>query len=87
MVKDFAGHAKLTLSIEINYKSNWQLGALKAQRRNKFIIALKNSTAALKIFGPADAGNPNPAPADPIHSIVTYAVPEGDGLRNRGEKN
>lgn len=46
-------------------QTNWQSGALKAQRRNKWTCALKLSMASLQIWGPADAGNPAPPPADP----------------------
>lgn len=55
------------------YKSNWQNGALKAQRRNKWCCALKLAMASLQIFGPAGAGNPAPAPADPVeYTLVPY---------------
>ncbi|KAI5478657.1 hypothetical protein MNV49_004684 [Pseudohyphozyma bogoriensis] len=64
-VQDFAGQSKLSLSANICYKSNWQNGALKAQRRNKWTCALKLAMASLSIFGPAGAGDPSPAPADP----------------------
>ncbi|GAA6033047.1 hypothetical protein JCM8097_000117 [Rhodosporidiobolus ruineniae] len=65
-VQDFAGQGKLTLSAPITFKTNWQNGTLKAQRRNKWICALKVAMAELQIFGPGDAGNPSPAPADPV---------------------
>lgn len=72
---DFAGQGKMTLSANINYKSNYQNGALKAQRRNKWICALKTAMASLEIYGPADAGNPAPAPADPIaYTQVPYVA-------------
>ncbi|GAA6010882.1 hypothetical protein JCM10207_003974 [Rhodosporidiobolus poonsookiae] len=65
-VQDFPGQGKLSLSCAINYKTNFQNGALKAQRRNKWICALKVAMAELQIFGPGEAGNPAPAPADPV---------------------
>ncbi|KAG8747159.1 hypothetical protein FRC10_002208 [Ceratobasidium sp. 414] len=49
---DIPDQAKMTLKAEILYKSNWQQGALKTKRRNKWICALKTSMAELKIFGP-----------------------------------
>ncbi|GAA5988936.1 hypothetical protein JCM11641_002920 [Rhodosporidiobolus odoratus] len=64
-IKDFEGQGKITLSAAINYKSNWQNGTLKTQRRNKWVCALKVAMAELQIFGPGDAGDPAPAPADP----------------------
>ena len=57
-IKDFEGQGKLTLSALINYKTSWQNGALKSQRRNKWICALKVAMAELQIFGPGEAGNP-----------------------------
>ncbi|GAA5874058.1 hypothetical protein JCM8547_004817 [Rhodosporidiobolus lusitaniae] len=65
-VQNFEGQGKLSLSAAINYKSNWQNGTLKAQRRNKWICALKVALSELQIYGPGDAGNPAPAPADPV---------------------
>lgn len=55
-VKDIPDQEKMTLSADIKYKSNWQQGAVKVRRRNKWICALKTSLAELKIFGPG--GNP-----------------------------
>jgi len=59
-VKDFPEQSKMTLSADIKYKSNFQQGALKAKRRNKWICALKTILGELKIYGPS--GDPNPAP-------------------------
>ncbi|GAA98077.1 uncharacterized protein L969DRAFT_16135 [Mixia osmundae IAM 14324] len=61
-IKDFDAQTKLTLAADIKYRSNWQNGALHAQRRNKWICALKISLNELRIFGPA--GDPDAA-ADP----------------------
>lgn len=36
---DFEDQGKMSLKTDIKYKSNWQNGTLKAQRRNKFICA------------------------------------------------
>jgi hypothetical protein len=41
VVDDIPGQGKMVLSADIRYKSNWQQGALKVQRRNKWICALK----------------------------------------------
>lgn len=41
IVDDIPGQAKMVLKADIKYKSNWQQGALKVQRRNKWICALK----------------------------------------------
>ncbi|GAA5936268.1 uncharacterized protein JCM15063_002764 [Sporobolomyces koalae] len=72
-IKDFEGQGKLTLSALINYKTSWQNGALKTQRRNKWICALKVAMAELAIFGPGEAGNPAPAPAGPVeYTLVPY---------------
>lgn len=69
-VKDFAGQGLLTLSADIKYRSNWQNGSLKAQRRNKWLCALKICMASLSIYGPKDTGNPLPPPADPTHVVM-----------------
>lgn len=65
-VDDIPAQGKMILNADIAYKSNWQQGALKVQRRNRWIIQVKNCLAELQIWGPADAGNPDPAPADPV---------------------
>ena len=41
IVDDMPAQGKLVLKADIKYKSNWQQGALKVQRRNKWICALK----------------------------------------------
>ncbi|KAK4046937.1 hypothetical protein OIV83_005728 [Microbotryomycetes sp. JL201] len=63
-VQNFEGQGKTTLSANIMYRSNWQNGTLKAQRRNKWICAMKLAMASLQIYGPGGAGDPAPAPAD-----------------------
>ncbi|KAK4703902.1 hypothetical protein P7C70_g2313, partial [Phenoliferia sp. Uapishka_3] len=73
-VQDFDGQGKLELSAEIKYKSNWQNGALKAQRRNKWVCALRLAMSELEIFGPAGAGDPAPAPPGPVEYVqVPYS--------------
>ncbi|KAF8893315.1 Mechanosensitive ion channel-domain-containing protein [Infundibulicybe gibba] len=56
-VVDFPGQEKMTLTVDIKYKSNSQQGGLKAKRRNKWICALKTALAELKIYGPG--GDPD----------------------------
>ena len=75
-ISDFPTQASLNLKADIKYKTNWQQGALKVQRRNKWICALKEALAELHIFGPAGAGNPSPDPAGPIeYTQVPYIAP------------
>ncbi|KAG8758778.1 hypothetical protein FRC14_007427 [Serendipita sp. 396] len=62
IVDTFTDQSKLTVKADIKYKSNWQQGALKVQRRNKWICALKAALKETKVFGPS--GDPS-APADP----------------------
>ncbi|KAI1796400.1 Mechanosensitive ion channel-domain-containing protein [Ganoderma leucocontextum] len=69
-VIDMPGQEKLTLKADIKYKSNWQQGTLKAQRRNKWICALKASMEKLKIFGPD--GNPNADSGPTKYTQVPY---------------
>ncbi|WRT64242.1 uncharacterized protein IL334_001173 [Kwoniella shivajii] len=66
IVDDIPAQGKMVLKADIKYKSNWQQGALKVQRRNKWICALKMTLADLKVWGPDGAGNPTPDPADPV---------------------
>ncbi|GAA5946137.1 hypothetical protein JCM3765_000131 [Sporobolomyces pararoseus] len=90
-IKDFEGQGKLTLSALINYKTSWQNGALKTQRRNKWICALKVAMAELQIYGPGEAGNPSPAPAPPSeYTLVPYeelkaakAAAEAEALKEK----
>ena len=64
------GQEKLTLRADIKYKSNWQQGTLKAQRRNKWICALKTSLEKLKIWGPD--GDPHAAVGPKKYTMVPY---------------
>ncbi|WWC99777.1 hypothetical protein V866_006682 [Kwoniella sp. B9012] len=73
IVDDIPAQGKMVLKADIKYKSNWQQGALKVQRRNKWICALKMALADLKIWGPAGAGNPEPDPAEPVqYTLVPW---------------
>ncbi|WVQ97390.1 hypothetical protein IAU59_004502 [Kwoniella sp. CBS 9459] len=73
IVDDIPAQGKMVLKADIKYKSNWQQGALKVQRRNKWICALKMTLADLKIWGPAGAGNPSPDAADPTpYTLVPW---------------
>ncbi|PLW47781.1 hypothetical protein PCASD_04334 [Puccinia coronata f. sp. avenae] len=69
-IQDFEGQAKLTLQADIKYKSNWQNEALKSQRRNKWVCALKQVMADVEIYGPADAGNPAPKTEPTLIQLV-----------------
>ncbi|TDL26257.1 hypothetical protein BD410DRAFT_784344 [Rickenella mellea] len=57
VVIDIPDQEKMILSADIKYKSNWQQGALKVKRRNKWVCALKTCLAELKIHGPS--GDPD----------------------------
>ncbi|KAG6866363.1 hypothetical protein C0991_005284 [Blastosporella zonata] len=70
VVKDFPAQEKIALAADIKYKSNWQQGALKSNRRNKWICALKTTLAELKIYGPG--GNPNAPPTTTRYTEVPY---------------
>jgi len=69
-VNDFPGQEKITLTADIKYKSNGQLGGLKARRRNKWICALKTALAELNIYGPK--GNPDALPTTTRYTKVPY---------------
>ncbi|GLB37046.1 putative mechanosensitive ion channel [Lyophyllum shimeji] len=69
-VKDFPEQEKMTLTADIKYKSNCQLGALKSKRRNKWICALKTALAELHIYGPK--GDPDAVPDPTRYTKVPY---------------
>jgi len=69
-VVDFPDQESLSLTADIKYKSNWQQGALKTKRRNKWICALKTSLAEVKIFGPK--GNPKAAATPERRTLVPW---------------
>jgi len=71
-VKDFPDQEKLTLTADIKYKSNWQLGALRAKRRNKWICALKTTLGELKVYGPK--GDPNTGPSTARYTQVPWEL-------------
>lgn len=76
VVDSFPEQGKLVLKAEIKYKTNWQEVALKIQRRNKWICALKNALADCEIYGPGGAGNPDPGEDAPTkYTLVPYEPP------------
>lgn len=72
MVMDIPDQGKMTLRVDIKYKSNAQQGSLKAKRKNKWICALKAALADIKIFGPG--GNPNLRPSTSRYTIVPWEL-------------
>jgi len=70
VVLDIPDQEKMTLQANIMYKSNWQQGALKTSRRNKWICALKTYLAEAKIYGPK--GDPDKIPAPDRYTIVPW---------------
>lgn len=83
-IVDFEGQEKLSLKADIKHKSNWQNGALKAQRRNKWLCALKQLMAELEIYGPGGAGNPAPVPEPQLIQLVDLPQPDSYG---KGDRN
>jgi len=73
-VKDFPDQERMTLSADIKYKSNGQIGALKAKRRNKWICALKAALTDMKVYGPK--GNPDAPPSITRYTKVPYEIIE-----------
>lgn len=43
IVDDLPAQGKMVLKADIKFKTNWQEGGLKVQRRNKWICALKTA--------------------------------------------
>jgi len=73
-VKDFPEQGSMVLTADIKYKNNFQQGALKAKRRNKWICALKTILGDLKIYGPK--GNPSPPPGVTRYAKVPWEIIE-----------
>ncbi|KAJ9480343.1 EF-hand domain-containing protein [Pseudozyma hubeiensis] len=81
-VVDFQEQGSLLLSAGIRYKSNWQQGGLKAQRRNRWLCQLKVFLAECRIYGPK--GDPGETalshvvnvPFPPPESTATFTTPE-----------
>ncbi|KAJ7462327.1 Mechanosensitive ion channel-domain-containing protein [Mycena galericulata] len=70
VVVDFPDQEKMTLQADIKYKSNGQLGAIKAKRRNKWLCALKANLKELQIYGPS--GNSNAEPGTQRYTEVPW---------------
>ncbi|KAF8658295.1 hypothetical protein AX16_002066 [Volvariella volvacea WC 439] len=71
-VVDFPNQEKMTLTADIKYKSNFQQGALKSKRRNKWVCALKTALAEVGIYG--SNGNPNAPPGIERYTQVPWEV-------------
>ncbi|KZT08300.1 uncharacterized protein LAESUDRAFT_60532 [Laetiporus sulphureus 93-53] len=85
IIIDIPEQEKMTLSADIRYKSNWQHGALKATRRNKWITALKTAMAKAKIWGPK--GDPDPPPAvDRVTLVPWEKIAEEDEKTEKEKK-
>ncbi|ELU42471.1 serine/threonine protein kinase [Rhizoctonia solani AG-1 IA] len=69
-LEDIPGQEKMTLKADILYKSNWQQGALKTKRRNKWMCALKTAMAELKVYGPT--GDPSAKPGPTKYTQVPW---------------
>ncbi|TEB38382.1 hypothetical protein FA13DRAFT_1726059 [Coprinellus micaceus] len=84
-IKDFPEQSKMTLSVDIKYKSNGQIASLKTKRRNKWICALKQALAEVMVYGPT--GDPNPPPAVTRYTQVpwdTVLYEDQKGCRGEG---
>ncbi|CAE6471545.1 unnamed protein product [Rhizoctonia solani] len=85
VVSDIPDQEKMILKADILYKSNWQQGALKTKRRNKWVCALKTAMADLKIYGPSGNPSAKPGPAkytqvpwDEVKEMERTQMPEPD---------
>ncbi|EST04835.1 Mechanosensitive ion channel MscS [Kalmanozyma brasiliensis GHG001] len=72
-VVDFQEQGSLLLSAGIRYKSNWQQGGLKAQRRNRWLCQLKVFLAECRIYGPK--GDPKETSLNHV-TMVPYPAPD-----------
>jgi len=71
-VMDIPDQEKMSLKVDIKYKSNAQQGSLKSKRKNKWICALKAALADIKIYGPS--GEPNPKPSTSRYTLVPWEL-------------
>ncbi|KAI0063682.1 hypothetical protein BV25DRAFT_1801709 [Artomyces pyxidatus] len=70
IVVDIPDQEKMTLKADIKYKSNWQQGAIKAKRRNKWVCALKTYLAQAQVYGPG--GNPDAVAGPKRYTLVPW---------------
>ncbi|UZJ54022.1 hypothetical protein CBS101457_003342 [Exobasidium rhododendri] len=54
-IDSLGDQSNLNLTLDIRFKSNWQNDHLRAKRRNKWIVRLKELMSQSKIFGPGHA--------------------------------
>ncbi|KZT26735.1 hypothetical protein NEOLEDRAFT_1131748 [Neolentinus lepideus HHB14362 ss-1] len=80
-VVDIGDQERMTVQADIKYKSNWQQGAVKARRRNRWICALKTSLASCHIYGPK--GNPDAIPAPTRYTQVPWNTVEHEDEKKR----
>lgn len=61
-ISEFSSLSKMTITVSIKHKANWQNDALRAQRRNKWMCALALAIKKLNIVagGPASGDPANP---------------------------
>ncbi|EIN11813.1 hypothetical protein PUNSTDRAFT_61874 [Punctularia strigosozonata HHB-11173 SS5] len=83
-VVDIPDQEKMSLKVEIKYKSNWQQGALRAKRRNKWVCMLKTKLAEIPIYGPG--GSPDVKPTVSRYTKVPWETVQ-DEDRKAGEKH
>ncbi|KII92920.1 hypothetical protein PLICRDRAFT_103857 [Plicaturopsis crispa FD-325 SS-3] len=83
-VIDFPEQEKMTLKADIKHKSNFQIGAIKAKRRNKWICALKIALAECHIFGPK--GDPDKTPDPKRYTLVPWDQVEAKAQKAMLEK-
>lgn len=61
---------KLSLRIEISYKSNWHNDAVRAARRSKLMCALVLALRKVPIYGPGGDGEALGGPKNPAYSVA-----------------
>ncbi|CAO1618778.1 unnamed protein product [Parajaminaea phylloscopi] len=71
-ISSLGDQSKMTISMGIRYKSNWQDGGLKARRRNRWICTLSAFLRELEIFGPS--GDPNTPPITRVAMVDAPAA-------------
>lgn len=81
-VVDFPEQTKMTLTVDIKYKSNIQQAALRATRRNKWICALKAALAEVRIYGPM--GDPQGIGPTSRHTLVPWDLISEEDRKREG---
>ncbi|KDQ51187.1 hypothetical protein JAAARDRAFT_73829 [Jaapia argillacea MUCL 33604] len=80
VIMDIPDQKKMSLKVDIKYKSNLQLDAVKVKRRNKWICALMQALTECEVYGPS--GGPSP-PSVSRYTAVPWENVEATDLKKK----